>query len=59
MATTTLVRKCERCASRRSRLNICHVCDAKLCGICSFRRNNGKIVCSGGGWCHQTSKAED
>lgn len=59
MATTTIVRRCQSCRVYRSRLYICHVCGAKLCGCCSFKRNNGKIICSGGGACHQQSKAED
>jgi hypothetical protein len=58
MTTTMLVRKCQDCGVHRSRLNVCHVCDKKLCGGCSFKRNNGKIVCSGGGTCHQASKTE-
>lgn len=57
--TTTLTHRCQYCNAYRSRLYICHVCDAKLCGGCSFKRNNGKVVCSGGGTCHQQSRQGD
>jgi hypothetical protein len=55
MATTTLIRRCQNCSIYRSRLYICHVCDRKLCGWCSFKRPNGQRVCCDGGDCHLTS----
>jgi hypothetical protein len=49
--------KCSKCCNNLKTLHTCHICGEKQCGICSFKRDNGKRVCQGA--CHLLSKSQD